>query len=44
MRGLGTVPPVGSRGKASGGELDSEAPRKLMHIFTGKNQDFNEMK
>ena len=39
--GLGAVPPVESRGKASGGGF---APRKFTHIFTGKSQDFNEMK
>ena len=38
------VPPVGFRGKAPGGVLGGRNPRKLTHIFTGKSQDFNEMK
>ena len=40
------VPSVGSRGKAYGGGLRERSPPQnlITHTFTGKSQDFNEMK
>ena len=41
---MGAVLLVESKSEVPGGGLGGEAPRKLTHIFTGKGQDFNEMK